>query len=130
MNHTRLSRYGLLLVLLLNPLLIRGQAQSAGQTAPKISTSQELQLPKLSPGAEEVAKELGVTQLIERLYKLPESERGASGGTMSLEALSIRQQITEIVFGSSLEIDGVIAEIDNETGQLNSIRSDLESRRD
>jgi len=68
--------------------------------------------------------------LIERLYKLPESERGLNGGSMSLEALSLRQQITEIVVGTSLDIDGVIAEIDNENGQLNAIRSDLESRRD
>src|SRR5882724_4367715 len=130
MNVTRLSRYGLLLVLLFNPMLIRGQEQSTGQTAPQTVAPQQSQLPKLSPGAEEVAKELGITQLIERLYKLPESERGLNGGSMSLEALSLRQQITEIVVGTSLDIDGVIAEIDNENGQLNSIRSDLESRRD
>jgi hypothetical protein len=125
MKRFRLSRYALLLILVCNPILIRGQAQSTGQTAP-----QQSQLPKLSPGAEEVSKELGITQLIERLYKLPESERGMNGGTMSLEALTIRQQITEIVVGASLDIDGLIAEIDNETAQLNSIRSDLESRRD
>jgi hypothetical protein len=87
------------------------------------------QLPKLSPGAQEVATEIGVTPLIERLSRLPERDRGV-GGPMSLEALSLRQEITEAVLGASLEVDGVIAEIDNELAQISAIRADLEARRD
>jgi hypothetical protein len=75
-----------------------------------------------------VASEIGVTPLIERLYRLPE-QRG-TGGTMSLEALSLRQEITEAVVGASLEVDGIIAEIDSEQAQINAIRADLEARRD
>ena len=74
-----------------------------------------------------MSSELGVTPLIERLYRLP--DRGV-GVTMSLEALSLRQEITEVVLGASLEVDGVIAEIDSELAQINAIRTDLESRRD
>ncbi len=69
-----------------------------------------------------MSSELGVTPLIERLYRLP--ERGV-GVTMSLEALSLRQEITEVVLGASLEVDGVIAEIDSELAQINAIRTVL-----
>ena len=99
-------------LLLISVLLISVQAQS------------------LSPGATEVAKEIGVTPLLERLMKLSDSERGAGGGVMSAEALSLRQQITETVVSASLEIDGTVAEIDSELGQIAAVRSVLEARRD
>ena len=35
-----------------------------------------------------------------------------------------------MLLSTSLDIDGVIAEIDNETAKLSSIRADLEARRD
>jgi hypothetical protein len=122
MQHTRFLRCCLLSGLLLNPALIYGQVTRP----PEASITQ---LPKLSPGAQEVATEIGVTPLIERLSRLPERDRGV-GGPMSLEALSLRQEITEAVLGASLEVDGVIAEIDNELAQISAIRADLEARRD
>src|SRR5262245_35037983 len=88
------------------------------------------QRPKLSPGAEEIAHTIGVVQLIERFYDLPEHDRGAGGGVMSLEALSLRQQITESVVGAELEVDGLITEIDSELAQISVVRSQLEDRRD
>ena len=90
----------------------------------------QVQAQSLSPGATEVAKEIGVTPLLERLMKLPDSERGVGGGVMSAEALSLRQQITETVVSASLEIDGTVAEIDSELGQIAAVRSVLEARRD
>ena len=87
------------------------------------------QTPTLSPGATEMARQLGLMSQIERLYRLPESERG-SGTVMSLEALSLRQDITEAVIACSLEVDGVVAEIDGELSQVVAIRDQLESRRD
>jgi hypothetical protein len=84
---------------------------------------------KLSPGAEQVAKLIGVIELFEGLQNLPERERGPGAG-MSLEALMLRQQITEAVLTASLEADGVIAEIDSETERLAEIRGLLEARRD
>jgi len=76
-----------------------------------------------------MARQLGLMSQIERLYRLPESERG-SGTVMSIEALSLRQDITEAVIACSLEVDGVTAEIDGELSQVGAIRDQLESRRD
>src|SRR6266478_1276145 len=129
MRFTRFVQCCVSVGLLFTPALIYGQTLTLEEPArvanprPEAPTTQQ---PKLSPGAEEVASEIGVTPLIERLYRLP--ERG--GGTMSLEALSLRQEITEAVLGASLEVDGVIAEIDSELAQINAIRTDLETRRD
>lgn len=131
MQHTRFLQCCLLSGLLLNPALIYGQ-EVVGEKARVANRPPEAsitQLPKLSPGAQEVATEIGVTPLIERLYRLPERDRGV-GGTMSLEALSLRQEITEVVLGSSLDVDGVIAEIDSELAQMSAIRAELEARRD
>jgi hypothetical protein len=122
MQYTRFLQCCLLSGLLLNPELIYGQVNRP----PEASITQ---LPKLSPGAQEVATEIGVTPLIERLASLPERDRGV-GGPMSLEALSLRQEISEVVLGASLEVDGIIAEIDNELAQVSAIRADLEARRD
>ena len=131
MRFTRFVQCCVSIGLLFSAALAYGQAltlerPARAATARPQATSR--QLPKLSPGAEEVASEIGVTPLIERLYRLPE-QRG-TGGTMSLEALSLRQEITEAVVGASLEVDGIIAEIDSEQAQINAIRADLEARRD
>lgn len=132
MKHTRFLRCCLLVVLLFNATLIYGQEVKSEDTARFVNRAPDglvTQLPKLSPGAQEVAREIGVIKLIEQLYLLPERERGA-GGAMSLTALSLRQEISEVVLGTSLEVDGLIAEIDNELAQMSAIRADLEARRD
>jgi hypothetical protein len=49
---------------------------------------------------------------------------------MSLETLALRQEITEKVMAARLDIDSVNADIDLETEQIRSIRSELQSRRD
>jgi len=88
----------------------------------------ESQMPKLGAGAQEVATELEIMPLLDRLYRLQESER--CGPSATLEALLLRQEISDRVLAASLEIDGVFAELDNEIGQLNAVRNDLEDRRD
>src|SRR5215510_5632303 len=95
-----------------------GQSLPTDETAREAlvaSGTQPAQRPKLSPGAEEIARTIGVTSLLERFYDLPERDRGAGGGAMTLEALSLRQQITEI---------------DSELAQISVVRSQLEDRRD
>lgn len=132
MKYIRSLRYCLLVVLLFNATVTFGQEVKSEDTARLASRPPDgvvTQLPKLSPGAQEMAREIGVTQLIEQLYRLPDRGRGA-GGAMSLTALSLRQEITEAVLGTSLEVDGIIAEIDNELAQISAIRGDLEARRD
>src|SRR5262249_19215967 len=108
---------------------------ACGQSSPTDEKAREAaaaarpaQLPKLSPGAEEVARTIGVVPLIERLYSLPERDRGAGGGVMSMEALSLRQQITESVVSAGLEVDGLITEIDSELAQIGVVRAQLEDR--
>lgn len=130
MRLTRFVQCCVSISLLFTAAVAYGQALTLEQPARAANARPEApstQLPKLSPGAQEVASEIGVTPLIERLYRLPER---STGGTMSLEALSLRQEITEAVVGSSLEVDGIIAEIDSEQAQINAIRADLEARRD
>jgi hypothetical protein len=76
---------------------------------------------QLSPGAAEVANLLGVRPLLDQV------DRSARP---TLESLAARQEILERTVAASLEIDGVLAEIDNETAQVNELRAYLESRRD
>jgi hypothetical protein len=106
------------------------QADAHGQPpqAPAGIAAAEPQMPKLGAGAQEVATELEIMPLLDRLYRLPEKDRCGSSAT--LEALMLRQEISDRVLTASLEIDGVFAEVDNEIGQLNAVRNDLEDRRD
>src|SRR2546428_8060623 len=102
----------------------------AARQAPVAAGTQPAQRPKLSSGAEEIARTIGVVPVIERFYGLPERDRGAGGGVMSMEAMSLRQQITESVVGAGLEVDGVITEIDSEMAEISVVRAQLEDRRD
>src|SRR6266542_4367661 len=93
------------------------------------STLQEAATPAeqalyLSPEAKQVAKQIEVTPLIERLR----SGR-AAGASMSLETLLERQEITEKVLAASLDVDSVSAIIDTQVEQIRAIRSDLQTRR-
>ncbi|PYV45403.1 MAG: hypothetical protein DMG06_02580 [Acidobacteria bacterium] len=100
---------------------------SKDRYSPEAQPSQKV---KLSPGASEVARLIGVAPLLERLERLPEPEQPEARELMSPQALALRQRITESVLGTSLEVDGVFAEIDSEIAQTNEIRTFLESRRD
>jgi hypothetical protein len=109
----------LLLSLLLCVTPLAAQTTQADDSAPQQGLN-------LSPGAREVAVVIGVEPLLDRLAKAP----GRTDGMMSLEALSLGQEITEAVVRASLEIDGVMAEIDNEIATLAAVRAKLEARRD
>jgi hypothetical protein len=86
------------------------------------------QTARLSPGAQEMANELKVAPLLDRLARLPDADR--CGATPSLEALTLRQAVSDRVLGASLEIDGTFAGIDNELGAIDAVRNELEDRRD
>ena len=100
----------------------RAQTQQANVRKETEPVGQEL---RLSPEAAQVADEINITLLIERLG----SERTA-GSPMTLETLAVRQGITERVMAASLDVDSVNAIIDSEIEQIRAIRSDLQSRRD
>src|SRR5207248_2892282 len=123
-KRTRFLNGCLLLCALFGPSAVPGQtllAESATTEAARLPPTQNAP-PKLSPAAEEMAKVLGIMPLIERLSRLPESDR-TLGSTASLEALTLRQEITEVVLGASLEVDGLMAEIDNELAQISAVRA-------
>jgi len=130
LTHSLLS--GVFICLMTAPLAC-GQSLQDGGAAREASVAtgtQPAQRPKLSPGAEEIARTIRVAPLIERFYDLPERDRGMEGGVMSMEALSLRQQITESVVSAGLEVDGLITEIDSELAQISVVRAQLEDRRD
>ena len=77
----------------------------------------------LSAEATQVADEIEVTSLLERL-------RSVGGASTTLETLVLRQEITERVLAASLEVDSVNAVIDTEVEQIRAIRSNLQSQRD
>jgi hypothetical protein len=130
LTHSLLS--GVFICLMTAPLACGQSLQDGGaaRDASVAAGTQPAQRPKLSPGAEEIARTIGVVPLIERFYELPERDRGMGGGVMSMEALSLRQQITESVVSAGLEVDGLITEIDSELAQISVVRSQLEDRRD
>ncbi len=122
----------IILGLVLSSGLARGQSLSFNNHVHLTNDSPEPQnapMPHLSSGAQEAAREIGVVQLLEHLYRLPESQRCA-GPSATLEAFMLRQEITEAVLATSLDVDRVSAEIDDEIAQITAIRNDLKSRRD
>jgi hypothetical protein len=87
------------------------------------------QVLRLSPEAAQVAEEIGVSPLLQRLERLPVGRR-AEGSQVSLESLAVRQEITEKVLAVSLDIDSVNAVIDSEVEQIRGIRAELQAKRD
>lgn len=83
----------------------------------------------LSAEAAQVAAQIGVATLLERLVRLSDGSP-ADGSSTSLESLTVRQEITERILSASLDIDSVSAVIDSEIEQIRWIRSDLQSKRD
>lgn len=124
MNAVRALTFHLLLCLCCSFVSVQAQQPDADHQAQAAQKAA-----RLSPGAQEAARLIGVAELIERYQQLPAAER-QYGRAMSQEALMLRLQINEAVLTASLEADGVLAELDSEIEKLNSIRAFLESRRD
>lgn len=88
--------------------------------------------PGVAPGnaqhAEQVAKILGIDQVVSNA-RLAHQQR-ACGSSVSIEELSMRQDILETVVASSLDADGVLAELESERAHLSELSSVLQGRRD
>lgn len=78
----------------------------------------------LSPEAAEVADEIKVTELMERLS----ADRAHGGPTV--ETLALRQEVTERVMAASLDVDSVNAVIDFEIEHVRAVRGRLQAKRD
>ena len=101
---------------------------------PLVNSQQEAgasadRLLRLSPEAAQVADQIGVAPLLRQLERLPGGSVADRSSRM-LESLSVRQEITERVLSTSLDIDSVNAVIDSEVEQIRGIRADLQAKRD
>src|SRR4051794_29860461 len=84
--------------------------------------------PNADANAEAVARILGISDLLGQLDSL--RTQAGCGSPVTVEALAVRQEIVESVVGSSLDVDSVLAEIENERAQLFEVRAALMTRRD
>lgn len=95
---------------------------------PAVCTAQDTHRFALSPSAVQTASIIGVEPLLARLSSLTAArEPGAT--SMSLEELSLHQQITEAVVIASLNVDSVVDQIDNERAQIVELQSILLAKR-
>jgi hypothetical protein len=65
--------------------------------------------------------------LIRELNKIPARDRC---GPRAAEALVLRQEVNDLITTASLQVDGFVAEIDSETGQIRAVHDSLSDRRD
>ena len=84
--------------------------------------------PHASENAEQVAKILGISQLISDARLMHTQTPCESAATV--EELSMRQDILETVVATSFEVDGVLAELNNERANLSELSTVLQARRD
>ena len=85
---------------------------------------------KLPPNALQMARIIGIESDIEKLSALTVAKGGGAAPGLSLEELSLRQQITDSVIAASLDVDSVAAEIDYEREQTVELRSLWRYKRD
>jgi hypothetical protein len=121
-------------VLFILPAACAAQGSSSEITAPKTGSAtlhnEDEERFKLPPNALEVARLINVEPAIARLSRLTGTKDLSAGPGASLEALLLRQQITDAVVAASLNVDSVLDEIDNEREQTEELRNVLRSQRD
>jgi hypothetical protein len=96
--------------------------QSTPETAPPTPA------PLAVEDADQAAKILGISELVNRARLMHAQSPCESPAT--IEELSMRQDILESVVAASFEVDGVLAELDNERAHLSELSAALQSRRD
>jgi len=77
---------------------------------------------------EQISNILGISDMVHDARTLRAQQ--PCHGTPTIEELAMRQEILERVTESSLEVDGVLAELNNEQARLSELSSALQSRRD
>ena len=84
--------------------------------------------PHAAANAEQIAKILGISQLVSNAHLI--HERTPCESTATVEQFAIRQDILDTVMAASLDVDGVLAELDNERAHLSESSTVLQARRD
>ena len=83
---------------------------------------------QISENAEQIAKILGISQLVSDARRM--HSQAPCGSAATVEELSARQDILETLLAAAFEVDGVLAELDNERAHLSELSSILQARRD
>jgi hypothetical protein len=124
----RASRSLLALALFVSPSAAVGQSgvPAEQETTPPCSTSRPIS--PIPANAEQVANEIGIMPLVQRVLVLDSGCNQA--GATSVEELALRQQITEAVVTASLDVDSVLAEINFERAQISETEALLSKGRD
>jgi hypothetical protein len=109
-------------------------AQSAphpapAQSAPAAVPADTVTRFGLSPVAGEIADELGVIGIIERLVQI-KSSTAKTDSAVQLEHVTLKSQLTEMVLIASLQVRDVTARIDHEVVQLSRVHQLIQDRTD
>jgi hypothetical protein len=97
-------------------VLLLAYLQSRAQTAP------------LPPNAAQVANLIGIAPQVEELRRVSQL-RIEHNGTIGMQEVALRQDVYTATLAASLDVDSVLAEIDNERAQLSELRTGLQSKR-
>ena len=84
--------------------------------------------PQIQENAEQLAKILGISQLVSDARRM--HSETPCGSAATVEELSTRQEIVETLLAAAFEVDSVLAELDNERAHLSELSSILQARRD
>jgi len=84
--------------------------------------------PQAAANADQVANILGISQQVSRARSMQAQTPCESSPT--LPELALRQDILETVTAASLEVDGVLAELESERARLSELSAALQARRD
>jgi hypothetical protein len=103
-------------------------ASAAAEQDSAASSGQAPADPHQKENAEQVASILKLSDSLDNLRRI--GAQTACDSSAKLELIVIRQNILEAVVTNSLEVDGVLAELQNERAQLSELRTALSSRRD
>ncbi len=112
----RMSLFLSALVLATSSLTI---AQDQASTIPPTAAAEN---------ADQAAKIIGLADKVAKIRAL--HSQSACEATATVEELSMRQDILETVVATSLDVDGVLAELENERAQLFELSARLQTRRD
>jgi hypothetical protein len=97
-----------------------------GQKPPEIPA--QTSNPHVTENAEQIATILGISQLVGEARSM--HAKSPCGAAATVEELSMRQEILETVLAASFDVDGVLAELDNERAHLSELSAALQTRRD
>jgi len=120
-SYVKTMRWPLFPTVLLLALMSSATSQNPGENLAQASN------PQATANAEQVAAILGISELVERAHSMRAQNPCAPA---TLEELSTRQDILETAVAASLEVDGVLAELDNERAHLSELSAALQARRD